>query len=85
MSAMSILNDFESMRLYRRRADHFGRLADRCSVTQEQYRYRLVEHHYNVLADAVQRTDKARVAQRLESLRAMRKEIRRRRTTEPQS
>jgi len=70
---MSILNDFESIRLYRKRAEHFERIADGCSVAQEQYRYRVVAHHYTALADTVQRIDKARVTQRLESLRAMRK------------
>jgi hypothetical protein len=52
---MSVLNDFESMRLYRKRAEHFERLADGCSVAQEQYRHRLVADHYTVLADTVQR------------------------------
>jgi hypothetical protein len=72
---MSVLNDFESMRIYRKRAEHFQRLADDCLVAEEQYRYRLVAHHYTVLADTVQQTDKARMAQCLQSLRAMREEI----------
>ena len=72
---MSVLNDFETMRLYRKRAEHFERLADRCSVAEERQRYRLVAHHYNALANAVQRTDKARVNQLLERLRAARKEV----------
>jgi len=72
---MSVLNDFESMRLYRKRAAHFERIADGCSFAQDQYRYRLVADHYTALADTVQRIDKARVTQRLESLRAMRKKI----------
>jgi hypothetical protein len=82
---MSVLNDFESIRLYRKRAEHFERLADRCSVAQEQYRHRLVAHHYTALADTVQRTEKARVTQRLESLRTMRNEIRQRGLTAPRS
>ena len=81
---MSVLNDFETMRLYRKRAEHFERLADRCSVAEERQRYRLVAHHYNALANTVQRTDKARVNQRLERLRAARKEISRRHTAETQ-
>ena len=72
---MSVLNDFESMRLYRKRAADFERLANGCLVADERYRYRLIAHHYTVLADTVQRTDKARVTQRLESLRAMREEF----------
>jgi len=79
---MSVLNDFENMRLYRKRAEHFERLADGCLAAEEQYRYRRVSHHYTVLAEIVQRTDKARAIRRLESLRAMREEIGRRgRTT----
>jgi hypothetical protein len=72
---MSVLNDFESMRLYRKRAEHFERLADDCLIAGEQNRYRLIAHHYSTLADTVQRTDKARITQRLENLRAMRKKI----------
>ena len=82
---MSVLNDFESMRLYRKRAEHFERLADSCLVAEEQYRYRLVARHYTVLADTVQRTDNARVTQRLKSLRAMREEIGQRELTAPAS
>jgi hypothetical protein len=81
---MSVLNDFESIRLYRKRAEHFERLADRCAVAEEQQRYRLVANHYNALANTVQRTDKARVNQRLERLRAARKEIGRQRTAKTQ-
>ncbi len=71
---MSILDDFESMRLYRTRAAEFERLADACLVDDERYRYRLVAHHYAELADMVERSDKDRVTRRLESLRAMREE-----------
>lgn len=72
---MSILNDFENMRLYRKRAEHFDRLADDCLVAEERYRYRRVAHHYTALAEIVQRTDKARVTERLARLRSMREEI----------
>jgi hypothetical protein len=72
---MSVLNDFESMRLYRKRAEHFERLANDCLVAEERYRYLRVAHHYTVLTDTVQQTDKARVTQRLESLRTRAKKL----------
>jgi hypothetical protein len=72
---MSVLGDFESMRLYRTRAAEFERLAGACLVADEQYRYHLIARRYSELADMVERSDKARVTQHLETLRAMREEI----------
>jgi hypothetical protein len=69
---MSVLGDFESMRLYRKRAAEFERLADACLVADERNRYRLIAHHYTELADTVERSDKARVTRRLETLREIR-------------
>ena len=70
--AMSVLGDFESMRLYRKRAAEFERLADSCSLAEVRYRYRLIANHYAALADTVERSDKARVTRRLEALKAKR-------------
>jgi hypothetical protein len=69
---MSVLDDFESMRRYRECAAEYERLADACMVAEVQYRYRLVAHRYTELADMVERSDKARVTQRLEALKEMR-------------
>jgi hypothetical protein len=69
---MSVLDDFESMRLYRKRAAEFERLADACLAADERNRYRRVAHHYTELADAVERSDKTRVTQRLEALKEIR-------------
>src|SRR6516165_34326 len=70
---MSVLGDFESMRLYRKRAAEFERLADSCPLAAVRSRYRLIAHHYAVLADTVERSDKARVTRRLEALKARRR------------
>jgi hypothetical protein len=69
---MSVLGDFESMRLYRKRALKFEQLADACLIAEVRYRYRLIAHHYIELANAVERSDKARIAPRLDALRARR-------------
>jgi hypothetical protein len=69
---MSVLGDFESMRLYRKRAAEFERLADSCPLAAVRSRYRLIARHYAVLADTVERSDKARVTRRLEALKARR-------------
>ena len=66
--AMSVLSDFESMRLYRKRALEFEQLADASLLTDERYRYRQIANHYTELANTVERSDKAR----LEKLRARR-------------
>lgn len=60
------------MRRYRERAAEYEHLADACSVAEIRYRYRLVAHRYTELADMVERSDKARGTQRLETLREMR-------------
>ena len=67
---MSVLGDFESMRLYRKRALAFEELADACLLTQVRDRYRLIALHYTELANAVERSDKARISSRLDALRA---------------
>ncbi len=70
---MSVLNDFESMRRYRKRAAEFEQLADACLVANVRHRYRVIAHHYAELVDSLERCDKVRVTQSLEALREIRK------------
>ncbi len=70
---MSVLNDFESMRRYRKRAAEFEQLADACLAANVRYRYRVIAHHYTELAGSLERCDKVRVTQALEALREIRK------------
>jgi hypothetical protein len=72
---MSVLGDFESMRLYRKRALEFEQLADASLLTDVRYRYRLIAQHYTELANTVERSDKARITPRLDALRARREMI----------
>jgi hypothetical protein len=72
---MSVLRDFESMRLFRKRALEFAELADASLLTEVRYRYRVIAQHYAELANAVERSDKARIAPRLDALRARRELI----------
>jgi hypothetical protein len=72
---MSVLGDFESMRLYRKRALEFEQLADASLLTEVRYRYQLIAQHYTELANTVERSDKARITPRLDALRARREMI----------
>jgi hypothetical protein len=72
---MSVLGDFESMRLYRKRALEFEQLADASLLTEVRCRYRLIAQHYTELANTVERSDKARITPRLDALRARREMI----------
>jgi hypothetical protein len=56
---MSVLHDFERMRLYRKRAAEFQWLADNALVPSVQRRYRTIARHYNELADREEQSDKA--------------------------
>ena len=69
---MSVLRDFESMRLYRKRALEFEELAEASLLTEVRYRYRVIAQHYAELAKTVERSDRARIAPRLDALRARR-------------
>jgi ABC-type phosphate transport system auxiliary subunit len=71
---MSVLDDFERMRLYRKRAAEFQWLADNALVPSVQRRYRTIARHYNELADREEQSDKARMVERIERLRLKRKE-----------
>jgi hypothetical protein len=72
---MSVLSDFESMRLCRKRALEFEQLADASLLTEVRYRYRQIAHHYTQLANTIARSDKARINARLEALRSGREMV----------
>jgi hypothetical protein len=72
---MSVLGDFESMRLYRKRALEFEQLADASLLTDVRCRYRQIANHFAELANMVERSDKAKMVPRLEALRAGREKI----------
>jgi hypothetical protein len=71
---MSLLDDFARMRLYRNRASEFELLAEAEPLREARLRWRIIAQHYRELADHVERSDKARVAQTLELLRLKRRE-----------
>jgi hypothetical protein len=71
-AAMSVLDDFVRMRLYRDRAAEFNLLADTEPLSQVRLRYRLIAQHYKALADREERADKARLAEGLERLKRQR-------------
>jgi len=48
---MSVLDDFERMRLYRKRASEFEWLADNYSISSVRLRYRIIARHYTELAN----------------------------------
>jgi hypothetical protein len=73
---MSVLDDFERMRLYRKQAAEFNLMADNASATSEQRRYRSIARHYSELADREQQADKARMLDRLQQLRRKREATR---------
>jgi hypothetical protein len=72
MCAMSVLDDFARMRLYRERGSEFESLADADESPDVQRRYRIVARHYRELAEREEKADKARLAERLQRLRAER-------------
>ena len=69
---MSVLDYFLRMRLYRERASEFELLAETEDSTDVRLRYRIVARHYRELAEREEKADKARMAKRLEQLRAQR-------------
>jgi hypothetical protein len=71
---MSLLDDFARMRLYRARASEFELLAETELLAEVRRRYRIIARHYRELADRVEQSDKARMAEHLELLRQKRRE-----------
>ena len=82
---MSVLDDFERMRLYRTRAAEFRWLADNALVPSVQRRYRTIARHYSELADREEQADKARMAGRIERLRLQRQQAAEQVTPLPES
>jgi hypothetical protein len=71
---VSLLNDFARMRLYRERASEFELLAENEPLSEARLRYRIIARHYRELADRDERSDKAKVAERLELLKLARRQ-----------
>lgn len=71
---MSLLDDFARMRLYRERALEFELLAESEPLSEVRLRYRIIAGHYRELADRDERSDKAKMAERLELLKLARRE-----------
>jgi hypothetical protein len=71
---MSVLDDFARIRVFRKRAPEFARLADNALVPSVGRRYRTISRHYDKLADREEQSDRARMAERLERLRLKRKD-----------
>ena len=72
--AMSVLDDFARMRLYRERASEFELLAETEPHSKARLGYRIVARHYRELADREEQSDKARVAEHLKMLKLQRRE-----------
>jgi hypothetical protein len=72
--AMSVLDDFARIRVYRERASEFEWLADNEPISDVRLRYRIVARHYSELADREERSDKAKMAERLKQLKQKRAE-----------
>ncbi len=74
VTAMSVLDDFARMRLYRERASQFELLADADVSPDVQRRYRVVARHYRDLADREEQADRARIAERIKRVRLQRQQ-----------
>jgi hypothetical protein len=72
--AMSVLDDFARIRLYRQRASEFEWLADNEPISSVRLRYRIIARHYSELADREEQSDKAKMAERLTRLKQKRAE-----------
>ncbi len=66
---MSVLETFVRMRLYRERAEEFEQLAWATQDLFVRRRYHLVADRYRELAEFENRSDKVKVAERLEAMR----------------
>lgn len=70
---MSVLDDFVRMRLYRKRAAELERAAEDLLPVDVQERYRAAAGHYRLLAEAEERSEKARAIGRLTNWKGLRK------------
>jgi hypothetical protein len=66
---MSVLDDFERIRLFRKQASEFEWLADNEPIPSVRLRYRTIARHYAELADREEQADKARMIYRIKGLR----------------
>ena len=62
------------MRLYRERASDFERVAANEPLSEVRLRYCIIARHYRELTDRDERSDKAKMAERLELLKLARRE-----------
>ena len=62
---MSVLDDFVRMRLYRKRAVELEKAAEGCLPMSVQRRYLVAADHYRQIADAEERSERARAISRL--------------------
>ena len=72
--AMSILDDFERILLYRKRASKFELLAETEVSPDVRLRFRIVARHYRELAEREVEADKARMAELIERARVQRQQ-----------
>ncbi len=71
---MSLIDHFVRMRRYRERASEFELIAENEPLSEARLRYRIVARHYRELADRDERSDKTKMAERLEMLKLARRE-----------
>ncbi len=71
---MALIDHFVRMRLYRERASEFEVIAENEPLSEVKLRYRIIAHHYRELADRDERSDKTKMAERLEKLKLARRD-----------
>jgi hypothetical protein len=71
---MSVLDDFERILLYRKRASEFELLAETEVSPDVRLRFRIVARHYRELMDRELQADKARMAELIERARLQRQQ-----------
>jgi hypothetical protein len=72
--AMSVLDGFVRMRLYRERASEFELLAETEDLPEVRLRYRIVASHYRELVEREEKADKAMMAELIEQARLQRQQ-----------
>ena len=72
---MSVLDVLVKIRRYRSRAADFRELAEASANADLRDRNLAVAEHYSALADAEERSERAKVIERLESLKADRQRM----------
>jgi hypothetical protein len=72
---MSVLDDFERIRLYRERASEFESLAETEAFPDVRLRFRIIARHYRELMDRELHADKARMTELIERARHQRQQV----------